>query len=405
MSAPLVDGEVLTVSGLTRQVKEHLEGRFVNLWVEGEASNIARPSSGHVYLTLKDPEAQLRAVIYRGVALRMKFDLRDGMEVIVRGRLAVYLPRGEYQLAVEEVQPKGVGALELALRQLREKLFERGYFDPKRKQKLPKFPRRVVLVTSPTGAAVRDMLEILGRRWPAAEVWVCPVPVQGEGAGLKIAEAVTRLNRVQVEGGIDVLIVGRGGGSAEDLWAFNEECVAQAIFASKVPVVSAVGHETDVTIADLVADCRALTPSEAAERVAPDRGELLEGLRAAEQQMRALLKQRVQRGRLRLDELARRRCFREPLERLRDRERLLDERGERLLRAVRQRVVLARKSLEARAGRLETLSPLNVLARGYSLTRTESTRTVVRSPEQVKPGDRLLTTVEHGQIVSRVEAV
>src|SRR5262245_10887506 len=230
---------VLSVSELTRQVKEVVEGGFPNVWVSGEVSNLSRPQSGHIYLTLKDSEATLRAVIYRGIALRLRFEPRDGLEVIARGRLSLYVPQGNYQLTIEEMQPRGIGALELAFQQLREKLFLKGYFDPRRKRPLPRFPRRVVLVTSPTGAAVRDMIEILGRRWPGAEVWVCPVPVQGEGAGLKIAEAIGRLNRV-VSGEwrvvsskdpsslptphsplptpIDVMIVGRGGGSLEDLW-------------------------------------------------------------------------------------------------------------------------------------------------------------------------------------------
>src|SRR5262249_47916840 len=203
----------------------------------------------------------------RGVALRLKFDVQDGMEVIARGRLIVYVPRGEYQMQVEELQPKGVGPLELAFRQLKEKLSARGWFDPRRKKRLPRIPRRVVLVTSPSGAAVRDMLEILNRRWPGVEVWVSPVPVQGDGAAPKIAEAITRLNQLS---GIDVMIVGRGGGSLEDLWPFNEEVVADAIHASCIPVVSGVGHETDLTIAHLVADVRGLTPPHAGERRRPN---------------------------------------------------------------------------------------------------------------------------------------
>jgi exodeoxyribonuclease VII large subunit len=402
MNAPFVPPgvKVLSVAEVTRQVKDVVEGTFPSVWVAGEVSNLSRPSSGHLYLTLKDSDARLSTVIYRGIALRLKFDLRDGMEVIARGRLGVYLPQGIYQLMVEELQPRGIGPLELAFQQLREKLFVRGYFDPKRKKKLPRFPRRVVLITSPTGAAVRDMLETLGRRWPAAEVWVCPVPVQGDGAGLKIAEAVQRLNRVR---GIDVLIVGRGGGSLEDLWPFNEECVAHAIFASRIPVVSGVGHETDLTIADLVADVRAETPTAAAVRVVPDRAEVLDGLRGLGSQLRLLLAQRLHRARQHLDDLARRRCFRAPLERVRDAERQLDDWSERLQRAVRARVQQAQQRLEAGAARLETLSPLNVLSRGYSLTRTEADRTVVRSPAQVRAGDRLVTTVQGGQIVSRVE--
>jgi exodeoxyribonuclease VII large subunit len=396
--------KVCTVSELTQEVKGLLEDGFPSVWVEGEVSNLARPNSGHLYLTLKDAQSQLRAVIWRGIALRLRFEPRDGLEVIVRGRLTVYAPRGEYQLVIEELHPKGVGALELALRQLREKLFRLGYFDPGRKRPLPRFPRRAALVTSPTGAAVRDMLEIFGRRWSALEVWVCPVRVQGEGAAEEIARGIRLVNRVGGPGPtpVDVLIVGRGGGSLEDLWAFNEECVARAIYESRIPVVSAVGHEVDVTIADLVADCRALTPSEAAERVAPDGAEVRAWLRELAGQLPALLGRRVELARGRLDELARRPAFRLPLERVRDQERRLDDWGERLGRAVKQRLVLARQGVEAVAARLETLSPLNVLGRGYSLTRTEADQ-VVRSPSQVRPGDRLVTQVQHGRIISRVE--
>jgi exodeoxyribonuclease VII large subunit len=398
---PIPEGvKVLTISELTREVKGLIEEGFSSVWVAGEVSNLARPTSGHLYLTLKDAESQLRTVIWRGVALRMRFDLRDGMEVIVRGRLTVYTVRGEYQLQVEELQPKGIGAQELALRQLKEKLFRLGYFDPARKKPLPAYPHRVALVTSPTGAAVRDMLEIFARRWPAVEVWVCPVKVQGEGATQEIAGAITRLNQFQ---GLDVIIVGRGGGTVEDLWPFNDEGVARAIFASRIPIVSAVGHEIDVTIADLVADCRALTPSEAAERVVPDRMELLDSLRRTEMQLRTLLVQRLEVAQARLDDLAQRRCFRLPLESIREHERRLDDFSDRLERAARQRVVQMRERLEAQAARLGTLSPLNVLGRGYSLTRTEVDQAVVRSPDQVRPGDRLVTFVQHGRIISRVE--
>jgi exodeoxyribonuclease VII large subunit len=392
--------KILTVAELTREVKALLEDGFPSVWVAGEVSNLARPSSGHVYLSLKDREAQMRAVIWRGIALRLRFDPYDGLEVIARGRLSVYLPRGEYQLVIEELQPKGLGAQELALRQLREKLFRLGYFAPERKKPLPRFPSRVALVTSPTGAAVRDMLEVLGRRWPAAEVWVCPVRVQGDGAAQEVAAALRLLNAVD---GVDVIIVGRGGGSAEDLAAFNEEVVAHAIFASRVPVVSAVGHEIDLTIADLVADFRALTPSEAAEHVTPHRDELRQGLAGLGVQLRGLLTQRLDLARGRLDDFAGRRAFRLPLERVRERERCLDDWGERLRRAVRLHVEQARQRLESQAGRLQTLSPLNVLGRGYSLTRRDADQAVVRHPDQVRPGDRLVTFVQHGRIVSRVE--
>jgi exodeoxyribonuclease VII large subunit len=400
--------KVLTIGELTRAIKGKLEESYASVWVEGEVSNLSRPSSGHVYLTLKDDEASLKAVLYRGIAFRMKFDLRDGLRVIARGRLSVFVPRGEYQLLIEEVQPKGIGPLELAFRQLKEKLSLKGYFEPGRKKKLPRIPRRVVLVTSPTGSAVRDMLEILSRRWPAAEAVVCPVRVQGEGAALEIAAALGLLNRVGGPGSelpIDVLVVGRGGGSLEDLWPFNEECVAHAIYTSRIPVVSGVGHEDDLTIADMVADCRALTPSEAAERVVPHQAEVLKWLDGLEGRFRALLLRRLEVARNRLADLAGRACFRRPLERLREEERRLDDWGERLNRAVRRRLEEAQRRLEAQAARLEGLSPLNVLARGYSLTRREADLAVVRDAEQVRPGERLVTQLVQGRIVSRVEAV
>jgi exodeoxyribonuclease VII large subunit len=400
--------KVFSVGELTRALRGMIEEAHSDVWVEGEVSNLARPGSGHVYLTLKDEEAPLRAVVYRGVALRMRFDLRDGMRVIARGRLTVYAPRGEYQLLVEEVQPKGVGPLELAFRQLKEELFVRGYFDPARKKPLPRFPRRVALVTSPTGSAVRDVLEILARRWPPLEVWVCPVRVQGEGAAREVAAAIALLNHVAGPGTpepADALVLARGGGSLEDLWAFNEECVAEAIFASRIPVVSGVGHEDDLTIADLVADVRALTPSESAERVAPDSGEVLGALDDLRARLRMLLAHSVEGARARLGQLAARPCLRRPLERLREAERRVDELGERLRRAARQGVRGARERLEAGGARLEDLSPLKVLSRGYSLTRRLEDGSVVRHAGQVARGDWVVTELADGRLVSRVESV
>jgi len=409
MNAPLIpEGiKILSVSELTQEIKGLLEEAFPSVWVAGEISNFKRASSGHLYLTLKDADAQIRTVIWRGTALRLRFDLHDGLEVIARGRLGVYEARGEYELVVEELHPKGMGALELALRQLREKLFRLGYFDAARKKPLPRFPRRLALVTSPTGAAVRDMLEVLVKRWPGLEIWVCPVRVQGEGAAVEIAATLRMLSRLNGRGllPVDVLIVGRGGGSLEDLWAFNEECVAQAIYESSIPVVSAVGHEIDVTIADLVADRRALTPTEAATCVVPHVEELAQGLRTTAALLRESMERRLERLGRSLDDLAARRVFRLPLERVRDQEQRLDERSERLRRALRQQLAQARARLDADAARLETLSPLNVLARGYSLTRREVDLVVVRGPEQVQVGDRLVTAVQHGQIISRVEGL
>jgi exodeoxyribonuclease VII large subunit len=399
--------KVLTVGELTRTVKALLEEAFTGVWVSGEISNYKPASSGHVYFTLKDAEAQLRAVMWRGFALRLKFDAKDGLEVIARGRLDVYPPHGEYKLIVEELHPKGLGAQELALRQLKEKLFRLGYFDPKRKRPLPAYPRRVALVTSPTGAAVRDMLKVLAGRWNDLEIYVCPVRVQGDGAAVDIAAMIRQLDRLYGSGALplDVIVVGRGGGSSDDLSAYNEEVVAQAIFKCRVPVVSAVGHETDVTVADLVADKRAVTPTEAATLVVPDQAQVLQGLGEWEARLRDGLARRLDWARQRLDDLAARRVFRLPLELVRCEEQRLDDWAERLGRALRQRLGQLRQRVDATAARLETLSPLNVLRRGYSLTRREADGAVVRNAEQVRPGDRLVTHVEHGRLTSRVEEI
>jgi exodeoxyribonuclease VII large subunit len=393
--------KVLSISELTREVKGVVEETFPSVWVAGEVSNLKRHTSGHWYLTLKDAGSQLDTVIYRGVNLRLRFDLRDGMKVIAQGRLFIYEPRGSYQLLIEKLQPEGIGPLELAFRQLKEKLSRLGYFEPRRKRPLPRFPRRLVLVTSPTGASVRDMLEVITRRWPAVEVWVCPVPVQGDGAAERIAEALDGLNRLR---GIDLLVIGRGGGSLEDLWEFNEECVAEAIFRSRIPVVTGIGHETDLTIADMVADYRGLTPTHAATSAVPDRLEVTDDLAELATRMGNALLRRLELARTRLDDLARRPTFRRPLQRVRDAEQCLDDWGERLQRAARRRLERERERLEAEAARLESLSPLNVLGRGYSLTRTASDQSVVRSSAQVRPGDRLITTLHEGSVVSHVES-
>ncbi|MBO0700141.1 MAG: exodeoxyribonuclease VII large subunit, partial [Zavarzinella sp.] len=362
--------DVLTVTALTQRVRAALERGFQSVWVAGEVSNLVRASSGHQYFSLKDDKSVLRAALFRGVGLRVRFELKDGMQVVARGRVTVYEPRGDLQIQIEEIQPKGIGALELALQQRKDRLQARGYFDPRRKKRLPAFPRTIALVTSPTGAAVRDMLELLARRWPVAKVLVVPVRVQGDGAAEEIAAAVRCLNQCHAAGHLcfDALIVGRGGGSLEDLWAFNEELVAEAIFASRIPVVSAVGHEIDVTIADLVADHRALTPSHAVTDLTPDRESLLGALAEIGTRLRERALGRVGQARQRVAALADRRAFRNPLDRVRDLERRLDDLGGRLHRAAGAPVERSRHRLAAVAGRLESLSPLNVLARGYSLT-------------------------------------
>ena len=411
----------LSVWELTSQIKDLLEAAFPTVWVAGEVSNFARPQSGHCYLTLKDDRAQLRAVMWRGVAIRTRFDLHDGLEVICRGHLDLYAARGSYQLVIEDVVPKGMGALELALRQLREKLAREGLFDRERKRPLPAFVRRIAVVTSPTGAAIRDFLQVLGRRWRGADVLVVPVRVQGEGAAAEIAAAIETVNRLPPEKGDilhlcaekqnvpffrpDCLVVTRGGGSMEDLWAFNEEAVVRAIAASRIPVISAVGHEIDVTLSDLAADVRALTPSEAAELVAPAAEELVADLRQIERRLAAGLRSRAAAARLRLDGLARHVVFRRPLQRVFDLGRQLDELGVRLLRAVRGRARLARQQVDTAGGRLESLSPLAVLARGYSLTQRTADGRLIRAAAETSPGERMTTRFASGQTISRVEQV
>ncbi len=393
---------LLSVSELTNAIKQLLDDAFPVVWVAGEISNLSRPPSGHVYFTLKDKFAQVGAVIWQSNANRIRFDLADGLEVVARGQVSVFAKQGRYQLYIEELQPKGVGALELALRQLKEKLHRLGYFAPERKRPLPRYPRRVALVTSPTGAAIRDLVQIITRRWPAVELWLCPVRVQGDGAAGEIAAAIRRLNQLAW---VEVMIVGRGGGSLEDLWSFNEEMVALAIFESRIPVISAVGHEIDVTIADLVADVRAATPSEAAERVVPDCQEVGVHLNRIGEHLRVLAQRRVQTARQRLDELAGRSIFRRPLERIREREQSVDGWAERGRRAVQQHIEQKRQQLAALAGRVESLSPLNVLGRGYSLTQKVGEPALLRSAADVQSGDRIQTRLASGKLISRVEEI
>lgn len=392
--------EVLSISELTAHLKDLVERAFPAVWVAGEISNLTRAHSGHVYLTLKDEHAQVRAILWRGSASRLPFDLVDGLEVVAFGAIEVYAPRGTYQLVIRHLQPKGMGALELAFRQLKEKLEKEGLFDPVPKKPLPRYPRRIVVITSPTGAAIRDFLQVTSRRWSGSEILIRPVRVQGKGAGAEIAAALEEVNRFA---GVDVIVLTRGGGSLEDLWAFNEERVARAIFRSTIPVVSAVGHEIDLTISDLVADRRALTPSEAGELVVPNRDEVLAWLQRCTHRLGMALRGRTIAVRARLDSLGRHRVFQKPLERIRDGERRLDEWDHRAGRAIAQRVKLARANVDRLAHALDSLSPLAVLARGYSVTFAGDK--LVRSAEEVAPGQSIETRLHRGRIRSRVEEV
>lgn len=394
---------ILSVSQFSAAIKELLETVFPSVWITGEISNFSRPQSGHCYFTLKDEGAQLKAVMWRNAASRLRFDLADGMEVVCRGGLDLYAPRGTYQIVVQQIEPRGMGALELALRRLRDKLQAEGLFDPARKRPLPRFPRRVAFVTSPTGAAVRDFLEVLKRRWRGVDVLIIPARVQGAGAAVEIARGIELAN--QLEPPLDVLVVGRGGGSLEDLWAFNEEVVVRAIHASRVPVISAVGHEIDITLADLVADVRALTPSEAAERIAPAADEMVLSLRRHQQRLLAGLQQRAAVARMRLDALSGHRVFRKPLESIRQLEQRLDEVAQRGGRAIRQHLANSDRRLGMLAAKLESLSPLGVLARGYTVTQRLPSRELLTQAETLSVGDQLLTRFASGEAISRVEAI
>jgi exodeoxyribonuclease VII large subunit len=437
--------QILTVSELTLQVKKHLEKGFEEVWLEGEISNFRSPSSGHCYFTLKDDMSQIRAVIFRFMGRYLKFQPENGLQIICRGRISLYEPRGEYQIILDYMEPKGAGALQIAFDQLKEKLKKEGLFDPEHKKPLPFLPTTIGVVTSPTGAVIKDIINVIGRRFSNVALLINPVKVQGEGSAQEIATAITTLNRIP---GVDVIILARGGGSLEDLWSFNEERVARAIYHSAIPVVSAVGHEIDFTIADFVADLRAPTPSAAAELVVRDKKELVrliaslsERLRnrivqviRTEKQQSAFLQKRLPDLRLRLGDLHLRaddlktRLAPRVLHLLRLRQEMLKgQRVRLLLRNPRliiedafKRVTLSEKGLtngirfvfqqfrqrfETYAGALDGLSPLNVLQRGYSITRLLPSYQIVKESTVLSPGDRVNVVLGKGDICCTVENI
>ncbi|QDU27312.1 Exodeoxyribonuclease 7 large subunit [Anatilimnocola aggregata] len=393
---------VLSVSQLNAAIQGTLQAEFSSISVSGEISEISRPHSGHVYFTLKDDSAQVRAILWRTSAQRLKFELEEGQQVICRGDIDVYPPRGTYQLVVKQIEPQGIGALQLAFRQLQLRLAAEGLFNPARKRQLPRFPRRIGFVTSPSGAAIHDFVQVIRRRFKGVQLLVIPAKVQGQGAAAEIVRGIQLANRLRPS--LDVLVVGRGGGSIEDLWCFNEEPVVRAIFASRVPVVSAVGHEIDVTLADLVADVRALTPTEAAERVVPSATELREQLNVVARRMKTSLATQLISARRHLQLLASRRVLTHPLDRIHERARRLDELSSNMDQAIRRKVKRQRDSLLATAARLESLSPLQVLTRGYSVTQ-RSDGSVVRDAAQLSIGETLTTRLLRGEVVSKVERI
>jgi exodeoxyribonuclease VII large subunit len=399
----------LRISELNAVVNELLTTAFPQVVVQGEITGWVRAASGHVYFSLKEGDvACVNCAMWRSQALRLPAGVNfgNGMEVVAIGRLGVYEKSGKYQLYVERMFPQGLGAAEEALRKLKEKLLAKGYFSPDRKRPLPMYPRRIALVTSGRGAAVHDMLEIIARNWPAHDAVVVPVRVQGEGAAEEIAAALDRLNRFHADGSLplDIIILGRGGGSAEDLAAFNREEVADAIFRSLVPVVSAVGHEIDITISDLVADVRATTPTNAADICTQHWAQVRTRLDDCREAMAAALVARVELARRRLEELQSRKAFRLPLERIREREQRLDELGQRLNGSGTRALTRQRDRIAAYAGRLAALSPLNVLARGYSLTQSPDGK-LLRDAAALRVGDALVSRFLRGRVESIATAI
>jgi len=436
---------VYSVSEITRDVRAILEAAFDKAWIEGEISNFRQAASGHAYFVLKDDKAQIKCVLFRGQRVGMKFSPEDGDQVLLFGRVTVYEARGDYQVIVEAMEPRGLGALQKAFEQLKDKLAKEGLFDESRKKELPEIPWKIGIVTSPTGAAIRDMIHVIKRRNPKTSVLLYPALVQGEGAAEEIARGIKELNKHK---DVDVLIIGRGGGSIEDLWAFNEEVVARAIADSKIPVVSAVGHEIDFTIADFVADLRAPTPSAAAELVVPKLNDIVQDLQYLTNQMIERMEEDIEDYRERLRYLIDRRFFREPRRILEAPAQHLDEVVQRLLRGLDQWVLVKRGSLtqtvhrlfQASPGKqiqkmserridlvarlqrrmesqiklkkeklggvaksLGALSPLNVLERGYSITTAQKTGKAVTSSKQVKKGDTVRIRLAQGQLDATVD--
>jgi len=402
----------LTVSQLTNSIRISLEARFAAVWVEGEISNFKDHSSGHWYFTLKDQNAQLRAKCFRSTNTRIRFRPANGLKVRARGRLSVYAPRGEYELVVDALDPVGAGALRVAFEQLRDRLQAEGLFARELKRPLPVFPRRVGIVTSPTGAAIRDILNVISRRTRTVHVLFSPARVQGDSAGPDIGRAIRFINqyheRALREGRtadlVDVLIVGRGGGSTEDLWAFNTEEVARAIRKSVIPVISAVGHETDFTIADFVADLRAPTPSAAAEIVAAREDQICGALDQMSRQMNRFMRFRIVDLRSRVQEQALSHAFDEVKSRLRNARRRYDAASAACSGLVEASLQEARERLGRAAVSLDALSPLAVLQRGYAIAQDASGKPV-RDAASVVSGDEITVRLAKGRLNTRVDTV
>ncbi len=426
-NSPAKPDKVYSVTELTSQIKSNLEGAFPKVWVEGEIADFARAHSGHIYFTLKDESSQLRAVLWRSSANKVKFDLESGLQVICRGPINVYEPRGTYQLIVDLVEPKGKGALQLAFEQLKDKLTKEGMFDPEIKKNLPALPKKIGVVTSPRGAAITDILRTLERRFARLHVVIYPARVQGEGAASEIAEGINYLGS---QTDIDVIIVGRGGGSMEDLWAFNEEIVARAIYNCPIPLISAVGHEVDFTIADFVADIRVSTPTAAAEMVIEKEQAFVERIDSLKQQMSHLLRYEVQEKKFRVESLIQHRAFQNFKLHLKNLEQKVDELDmrawnvikdlqrkmvesrahvslfeERLLNLMREKIQGLKGTWERLAAELHNLSPLNILKKGYALCWTDSGQKLVRDIGELAENEELVVSFFKGELTCLIKTI
>ncbi len=434
---------IFTVSELTYEIKAILEARFSEVWVEGEISNLRIPPSGHFYFTLKDDFSQIRAILFRMKSRVLRFVPEDGLHMVCRGRLSVYERRGEYQLIIEEMEPKGIGALQLAFLQVKERLEREGLFDVSHKKPIPAFPQTVGIITSPTGAVIRDMIQIIQRRFENVAILLYPARVQGEGASEEIASGIRYFNRMK---NVDVIIIGRGGGSLEDLWAFNEEGLARAIYSSRLPVISAVGHETDYTISDFVADLRAPTPSAAAELVVKDKKEVKRELLYLQNRLETRIftllgearvdlsyhhkrmpdiKKKVEDYLLRVDDLLNRSRkalvwdikrkdekrihlvqrleLRSPILTIRDDRSFIIDIRRRLNRSLRHFLEIRKETLRGISGQLNSLSPLAILERGYSITRKLPLHKIVKAVDEVKAGDQVEVKLFRGTLFCGVE--
>ena len=396
----MAEKRIATVSQINNYLKNVLDAcpAIQNIWVRGEISNFKNHYSGHMYFTLKDESSVLRAVMFKGANSRLTFQPENGMKVLALGRVSVFPRDGQYQLYVEEMEQDGIGNLYLEFEKLKQKLSEEGLFDESRKKPIPRFPQKIGVVTSATGAAVRDILNILGRRYPLAEVFIAPVLVQGPDASADIVRAIERFNR---EKNADVLIVGRGGGSIEDLWAFNEEKTARAIAASEIPVISAVGHETDFTISDFVADLRAPTPSAAAELAVPDGRELLSMLAQTENAMKRSLIKKTELYRQRLMQAKGSVALSQPMRLLEPMRQTVDDLYDDLWKEMHRRLTEKGTEISQMAGKLEALSPLSVLRRGYAILNKADGSTI-RKTSDVSIGEHITLRVSDGTFFAKV---